>query len=270
MPFEVWKTHMGRFRKEGTIEAFRNIYRRGGGIGAFWAGLPPKLVESATKGSILLFSKETFNRLLIDFGMSATPAGFVAGGLGGVCQVTVMGPCTFLVTAMVTSDSGGPKMSNWGRMVHTYRTGGVAAFYSGGTAIMWRQATNWASRQGFTEMFRGMIARRKVVPPPPPVSGADKKKPAPVRLSVWEEAMAGIAGGAISCWNHPFEVARIQMQATTAAGQTNRSMMRVIGEVYRQGGPTALFAGIVPRIGLGIWQTLFMVSGANIIKQRLP
>jgi len=27
MPFEVWKTRMGRHRTEGTAEAFKNIYR---------------------------------------------------------------------------------------------------------------------------------------------------------------------------------------------------------------------------------------------------
>lgn len=37
MPFEVWKTHMGSNRKEGTIEAFRNIYKKGGPV-AFWKG----------------------------------------------------------------------------------------------------------------------------------------------------------------------------------------------------------------------------------------
>jgi hypothetical protein len=37
MPFEVWKTRMGRHRQEGTIEAFMNVYKRGG-IGGFWAG----------------------------------------------------------------------------------------------------------------------------------------------------------------------------------------------------------------------------------------
>ncbi len=37
LPFEVWKTHMGRYRQESTMEAFRNIYRKGG-VGAFWHG----------------------------------------------------------------------------------------------------------------------------------------------------------------------------------------------------------------------------------------
>eukprot|EP00922_Rhytidocystis_sp_ex-Travisia-forbesii_P039292 GHVS01058460.1.p1 GENE.GHVS01058460.1~~GHVS01058460.1.p1 ORF type:complete len:111 (+),score=9.95 GHVS01058460.1:245-577(+) len=56
MPFEVWKTRMGRFRNESTREAFVNVYKRGG-VGAFWQGIMPKMMESASKGSILLFSK---------------------------------------------------------------------------------------------------------------------------------------------------------------------------------------------------------------------
>ncbi len=31
MPFEVWKTRMGRFRNESTIQAFRGVYESGGG-----------------------------------------------------------------------------------------------------------------------------------------------------------------------------------------------------------------------------------------------
>ena len=48
MPFEVWKTRMGRFRQESTIEAFKNVYKQGG-IGAFWRGTSAKMVESASK-----------------------------------------------------------------------------------------------------------------------------------------------------------------------------------------------------------------------------
>jgi len=41
MPFEVWKTHMGTYRKETTFEAFANIYRKGG-VAAFWRGFQVK------------------------------------------------------------------------------------------------------------------------------------------------------------------------------------------------------------------------------------
>ena len=31
MPFEVWKTRMGRFRNETTLQAFKGVYETGGG-----------------------------------------------------------------------------------------------------------------------------------------------------------------------------------------------------------------------------------------------
>ena len=42
--------------------------------------------------------------------------------------------------------------------------------------------------------------------------------------------------------------------------------MEVLAKTNGVGG---LFRGIVPRIGLGIWQTLFMVTGAKILKEEL-
>jgi hypothetical protein len=29
LPFEVWKTHMGTYRSETTMQAFKNIYQKG-------------------------------------------------------------------------------------------------------------------------------------------------------------------------------------------------------------------------------------------------
>ena len=48
MPFEVWKTRMGRHREEGTIEAFMNVYKRGGIVG-FWAGTGAKTHPENTR-----------------------------------------------------------------------------------------------------------------------------------------------------------------------------------------------------------------------------
>ena len=95
---------MGRFRTENTLEAFRNVSKNGGGYSAFWAGTGPKMVESASKGAILLYSKEAIATSLLAAGVGETATGFIAGAGGGVCQVVVMGPCTFLVTAAVTGD----------------------------------------------------------------------------------------------------------------------------------------------------------------------
>jgi len=101
LPFEVWKTRMGRFRSEGTVEAFRNVYKTAGGgtsgIRAFWAGFSPKMVESASKGAVLLVAKEGIMDVANKAGISPFASAVMAGAGGGACQVLVMGPCTYLV-----------------------------------------------------------------------------------------------------------------------------------------------------------------------------
>merc|ERR1711957_890361 len=83
MPFEVWKTRMGRFRTEGTMEAFHNV-KKSGGYKMFWQGTSAKMVESATKGGVLLVAKETIKDSCMGAGM-----GGVAAGLPSVCDGSV-------------------------------------------------------------------------------------------------------------------------------------------------------------------------------------
>ena len=77
MPFEVWKTRMGSNRTEGTLEAFKNIYRKGGPK-AFWAGTGPKMIESASKVRHLSERRENVSQKRAktskDFFSRATPA----------------------------------------------------------------------------------------------------------------------------------------------------------------------------------------------------
>lgn len=251
MPFEVWKTRMGRFRSETTMESFWAVYNSGGAA-KFWQGVGPKMIESATKGGVLMVSKEGIKDACIGAGVPPTPAGFIAGAGGGVCQVSVMGPCTFLVTAMVT---GGAKGGVLSFAQQTWAAKGIKGFYPGGSAIAFRQATNWASRQGFTDAVRQQMIK---------ASGSTDGK-----LTVQYEVLSGMLGGMLACWNHPFEVARIEMQARAAAGESPKSMLRVLGDVYKEWGFAGLFQGVVPRIGLGIWQTTFMVTGANLIREYI-
>lgn len=90
MPFEVWKTRMGRHRNESTIMAFKNVRKEGGGIHAFWRGFTPKMVESATKGAVLLVAKESLLDVGSNIGLSDTTAAIAAGAGGGVFQTVVM------------------------------------------------------------------------------------------------------------------------------------------------------------------------------------
>jgi hypothetical protein len=127
---------MGTYRNEGTVEAFKNIYNKKG-VAGFWAGWQPKMVESFLKGGILLFSKEAIIRTATNqFGLGEVAAGLVGGFGGGVAQVTVMGPCTFLVTAAVTGDKSTSLLS---KVTSTYKKYGVSGFYHGGTALILRQ-----------------------------------------------------------------------------------------------------------------------------------
>lgn len=252
MPLEVWKTRMGRYRNENTVEAFVNVYKRGG-ISAFWAGTTAKLVESGSKGAILLFAKEAISSSMVGAGFSNTAAGFAGGAGGGVAQVVVLGPCTFLITSMVTGDKS---VSMTQKIKSVWSQHGIKGFYPGGTALAFRQGTNWASRQGITEFVRDSFKTG--------LHGDPKAK-----LSLREEAISGIIGGALSCWNQPFEVARIQMQSAADRGEAKLNMGQVFKMVVKENGPMGLFKGVFPRVLLGVWQTLFMVTGAKLITEHL-
>lgn len=247
---------MGRHRTEGTVEALKNVYKSGGGIHAFWRGTSAKMVESGTKGAILMYAKEGINESLLKNDVDPGVAGVLAGAGGGIAQVSVMGPCTYLVTGAVNDPSG---KSSVERIKETYARSGVKGFYPGGTAIAFRQATNWASRQGFTEIVR---EKAKAVWYP----DVDSKE---VKMTKGQEVICGVIGGTMACWNHPFEVARIEAQTRGSLGQETGSMVSVMKDIIKENGVGGLFRGIVPRVGLGIWQTLFMVTGAKILKDEL-
>lgn len=251
MPFEVWKTRMGRHRNETTMQAFRGVIERSG-VRGFWQGLTPKMIEAGSKGAVLLYSKDIINDAMMRVQDSQTAAGFVAGAGGGVAQTVVMGPCTFLVTSVVTGD----KNESVNAKIHrTYAARGIRGFYPGGTAIAFRQATNWASRQGLTEFFRQTMLTN---------FHSDEEKP---KLSVGEEVLSGLIGGALSCWNQPFEVARIEMQANADQAGVKRNMWQVMKHVHAEYGMAGLFKGVLPRMGLGMYQTLFMVTGAKLLRE---
>ena len=68
---------------------------------------------------------------------------------------------------------------------------------------------------------------------------------------------------------NPAEVARVEAQATAAAGGVSPGMVTVMRNIVKEYGVQGLFAGVVPRIGLGIWQTLFMVTGVSYARTNV-
>lgn len=129
---------------------------------------------------------------------------------------------------------------------------GISGFYQGGTALMLRQGSNWASRQGFTDAIRSQFLKRHSEPNP--------------KLSAGEESLAGVIGGALSTWNQPFEVLRIEAQAAAAKGLPTRNIVATARDIIAENGVSGLFQGIIPRMGLCVAQTLFMVTVPYIVR----
>jgi hypothetical protein len=122
--------------------------------------------------------------------------------------------------------------------------------------------TNWASRQGFTDGIRVLMKKH--------LHGDDKAK-----LSIAEEATAGILGktkecsdkflktiylvnalffffflflffspgGALSTWNQPFEVMRIEAQSNTTKGNAPVGIVQTAKNIVQSSGYSGLFAG---------------------------
>lgn len=256
MPFEVWKTYMGANRQEGTLQAFQSVYKNGG-VRAFWRGWEAKMVESFLKGGILLFAKEGIIRSTQSFGLGELTSGLVGGFGGGVTQVVVIAPCSYIISAAVVGAKEGKKMSTMERVKMTYKQNGVGGFYKGSVPLMARQGSNWASRQGITDYVRRSIRNWKAGS-----NGGVEKG-----LSVGEEAMAGVIGGCLSTWNQPFEVMRIDAQARAARGEASQGMVKTAGVIMKESGPAGFFVGVIPRMGLCVAQTLFMVTLPYILKE---
>lgn len=55
-----------------------------------------------------------------------------------------------------------------------------------------------------------------------------------------------------------------------AKGAANRpeklTIMNTLSFIYKENGIKGLYRGVTPRIGLGIWQTICMVSFADYVK----
>ena len=289
MPFEVWKTRMGRFQTETTMQAFWAVKERAGWSG-FWQGTSAKMVESALKGAILLFSKEAIISASRGAGASEFQAGLLGGAGGGICQTTVMGPCTFLVIAMVTSTvrcvfcrtstqrSHVLEKENvrFHSDSHLYRT------LSHPRVILFTRATSRSHKKSRKPGLRREFAASTQAEQPSPsdklATGRHgkgsltaqrqqaKKTLGKEKLSTVEDVGCGIVGGALSTES---AVRSCQDSSASACkrGKAVPSMPVVMANVVKESGPMGLFKGIVPRIGLGVWQTLFMVTGAKQVKE---
>ena len=62
----------------------------------------------------------------------------------------------------------------------------------------------------------------------------------------------------------------MQSMVKDAAANSKRpqklTVLNTLGYIYKENGIKGLYRGVTPRIGLGVWQTVCMVSFADYVK----
>ena len=219
------------------------------------------MIEGIFSGGVLLSSKELIRSFLSDFvsplvlkrvgvAIPNSAIGFVSGAGGGMAQALVMGPTSLIVTACVSTQQDGNPKSAFRVAQNIVRERGMQGLYRGAPAVAYRQATNWASRQGFTEWVRPHV----------PLKG------------IPGELLSGCIGGVLSAWNTPFEVARIESQSTMMTSipaseekKYGRSLVTTMHRIVHERGMAGLYVGLIPRTAQACYQTIFLVSVPRLL-----
>ncbi|KAG2184967.1 hypothetical protein INT43_000880 [Umbelopsis isabellina] len=260
-PFEVLKTQLAANRGQSMAAALRSIYSRGGVLGFYQGLIPWAWIEASTKGAVLLFTASECEYRAKAAGASPFLAGIVGGMGGGIAQAyTTMGFCTFMKTVEVTRHKSAGNVSTWAVANDIFKREGIAGINKGVNAVALRQCTNWASRFGLSRYAQESIIKYRY--------GSDPD--AHKRATVMDRALASIIGGGLSCWNQPIEVIRVEMQSQVKSeGRPTKMTISTAAKwIYQNNGMTGFYRGVVPRIGLGIWQTLVMVTAGDYFRAK--
>lgn len=254
---------MAANRGDTFLTAMKRIWGRGGLLGFYQGLIPWAWFEASTKGAVLLFvSAEAEYVASSALGLNNFAAGISGGIIGGVAQAyATMGLTTCMKTVEITrskaSATGGKVPGTWEVFREIYRKEGIRGINKGVNAVAIRQMTNWGSRFGLARLAEEGI--RKVT------GKTDKDQ----KLNIWEKIAASTVGGGLSAWNQPIEVIRVEMQSKIE--DPNRPKNLTVGKafkyIYETNGIKGLYRGVTPRIGLGVWQTIFMVGLGDKAKE---
>jgi len=263
-PLEVLKTQMAANRAQPMLQATKAVWARGGVAGFYQGLIPWAWIEASTKGAVLIFAASEVETATLGMGINPAAAGLLGGMFGGVAQAyATMGFTTCMKTAEITRQKtaaiGVKPPSTWALFMDIYRKEGLAGVNKGVNAVAVRQCTNWGSRMGFARLAEIGIRRMRGK------SDTDY-------LGPMDKILASSIGGALATWNQPIEVVRIEMQSMVkdAGKNPNRpaklTVLNTLGFIYKENGLKGLYRGVTPRIGLGVWQTICMVSLTDYVK----
>jgi len=254
---------MAANRSQSMWQACKTVWSRGG-VSGFYQGLIPwAWIEASTKGAVLVFTASEVESASNAAGINPAIGGLLGGMTGGVAQAyATMGFTTCMKTAEITraktAATGVKPPSTWAVFADIYRREGLAGVNKGVNAVAVRQCTNWGSRMGFARLAEDLIKKVK--------GKGENDKLTPV-----DKIVASSVGGALATWNQPIEVIRVEMQSMAkGAASANRpaklTILNTLNYIYKENGIKGLYRGVTPRIGLGIWQTICMVSLADYVK----
>ena len=228
------------------MEATRNIVNNGG-ILALWTGTQSRIVEGALVGAVFMWSSRITKAQLVARGAGPEVAALAGGLVGGVAQAIVMTPAGLVFTSL-NCNKGRKGYEHDNAITVTSRivkNKGIGGMFSGGTPMALRQASNWASRAGLTELARTSLGLSQ--------------------MGLVGEIGSGILGGLGSCWNTPIEFARMRTQRDVSSGKTPKSMAGYWSETMDEEGWPGIYRGITPRALQAIWQTCFLVVVPNVM-----
>ncbi|KAJ5088018.1 mitochondrial DNA replication protein [Penicillium angulare] len=263
-PMEVLKTHLAANRKDTLREACQKTWTRGR-IPAFYQGLIPwAWLEASTKGAILvLVSTEVEYQARTKFNASPTMCGVLGGIGGGIAQsYLTMGMTTCMKTVEVTrtkvASEGAKVPGSMETFFQILREKGIRGVNKGVNAVALRQVTGWSSRIGISRFAEESIRS---------VNGKDKGE----KLKFGEKILASTIGGALSCWNQPFEVLRVEMQSmkNDPTRPASPTIISTFKHIVVTSGIKGLFRGVVPRIGVAAWATICMVGFGDTVKEMV-
>ena len=248
-PLENIKTRV-TVTNDNMITAIQKLVRDGG-IPALWTGTSSRTIEGAFVGAMFMLGSTLTKRQLLVWGTSRTTAALAGGLVGGVAQAIVMTPAGLIFTALNSNSrkSKSKKSSKPETATQIVRRvvneKGIWGMYAGMKPMCIRQATNWASRAGFTEIARTTLHLSQ--------------------YGLVGEIVAGTIGGVGSCWNTPIETIRVYMQRDVSQGIEVKSISQYWDTIVDEYGYQGLFRGITPRAIQAVWQTVFLVVVPNLM-----
>lgn len=232
-PMEFIKTQLqlsgktGKLPYTGMISGLTYTVRTTGFL-SLYRGLAPTLLGSMPKAGIRFGLNSVIKDNLRDKdGKLTIGKNFIAGLGAGVCEaIIIVAPVETVKTKCIETNM--PFIKGFKHILSTEGIGGV---YQGAAATALKQGSNQGLRFMWFNEYKRIITN-------------DGEKPMTPLLGLF----GGMSAGCFSTLgNNPFDVVKTRMQGTNASQYA--STVDCFKQILSKEGVSALYAGVVPRLG---------------------